>query len=97
MVKCDKCGSENVQYANPTCDDVFVCKDCDNVFSIESGSNSVEECHVANVNVMGSSPIYRSKNAGVAKVAMHLTRNQENVSSSDTASPIFEQVSRCCK
>lgn len=38
MLKCPECGSINVQYANPTCDDVFVCKDCDEVFSKEEAT-----------------------------------------------------------
>lgn len=37
------------------------------------------------------------KDAGVAQVAEHGTRNAEVASSTDAASPSFEQISRCCK
>lgn len=39
-LKCPECKSKNVCYANDTCDDVFVCKDCNKVFSIEDSELS---------------------------------------------------------
>ena len=35
--------------------------------------------------------------AGVAQAAEQLPRKQQVASSSDAASPSFEQISRCCK
>lgn len=37
-IKCPECKTKNVQYFNPFCDDVFICKNCKYVFSLtESG------------------------------------------------------------